>query len=329
MPSSNRYAAAHANPHGPGDDRPTALQIIRDENLSGALRNKIVLITGTSSGIGLETPRVMAATGARVFCAARNVDKNRAALSNIAGDVKTLELDLASFTGIRHAAAEFLSRSGGRLHILINNADVMVLPERCVTRDGVEMQFGVNHLGHFLLFQMLKDAMLDSASEDPEFPYRVVNVSSSGHRMSGIHVGSYNLDAVSGEHAYTPFKAYGESKTANIYMALKIERLYGSRRVHGFAVSPENVYTEVQRHLDSGWMERYEIDEQKRKSFKSVEQGAATTVYAAVSQEFMGRGAISGHGYARHAFNKELEERLWMDSCRMIGVVEEGNEWCI
>ena len=342
MVSANRYTEVHLRPQGPGDARPTALQIIHDEGLQGQLTGKTILITGTSSGLGLETVRALASTGATIFCAARNPAKNEAALADIqacsrssGGRLELLEADLSSLASVRIAAADFLSRSGGRLNILINNAGVMGLPQKQVSVDGVELQFATNHLGHFLLFVLLREALLASATSD--MPSRVVNVSSAAHRFSGIHPGNYNL----GFGLYNPWVAYGQSKTARIYMATAIERRYGGKGLHGLAVNPGTVFTGAQRHLDDEYKERWMRNEKQAKCVKSVEQGAATTVLAAVGKEFEGRGAVyiqdcgewgpagtidfgpDKQGYAPHAFDFEMEERLWVDSCRMVGVPED------
>jgi NAD(P)-dependent dehydrogenase (short-subunit alcohol dehydrogenase family) len=126
MTPDNKYVAAHLNLQGPGDARPTAMQIIEDENMTGKLSDKVILVTGTSSGIGIPTVEAMAATGATVFCAARDLEKNQKALSGIKGKIEMLELDLSSFASVRAAAAEFLKRSNGQLNLLINNAGSMV-----------------------------------------------------------------------------------------------------------------------------------------------------------------------------------------------------------
>jgi NAD(P)-dependent dehydrogenase (short-subunit alcohol dehydrogenase family) len=332
MVSTNKYAAAHHSPQGPGDARPTALQIIKDEDLQGTLSGKTVLITGTSSGIGPETARAIAATGATVYCAARDVTKAKAALASIDGNIELLECDLSSLESVRAAAKEFLARSGGRLNVLVNNAGVMAVAERTLTVDGYEMQFGTNHLGHFLLFQLLKPALL--ASSTPAFHSRVVNLTSVGHRATGIHAGNYTLD---GE--YDPWVSYGQAKTANIYMTNAIERHYGSRGLHGLAVHPGGILTSLTRHLDDGFIKQFVDDPTFVSTMKSVEQGAATTILAAVSKSYEGKGAVymencgewgpakgaglMDYGYAPHAFDAESEERLWKDSNEMVGVKDD------
>ncbi|KAI0143974.1 hypothetical protein F4776DRAFT_609948, partial [Hypoxylon sp. NC0597] len=179
--------------NGPGDSRPTGRQVVEDEGLVGAMSDKVVLITGVSSGMGPETVRAIASTGATIFATARNLDKAREALGSLleTGRVHLLYIDQTDLSSVRACAAEFRRQSNGKLHILINNAGVMKTPESR-TKDGFELQFGTNHLSHFLLFYLLKDLLL--ASSTPEFHSRVVNVSSSGHRYSPIHFDNLNFE---------------------------------------------------------------------------------------------------------------------------------------
>ena len=155
-----RYAAVHKNIKGPGDARPTALQIIHDENLEGKLTGHVALITGCSSGIGIETARALYATGVTLYLTARDLAKAKSTLPDIiASDrVHLLKLDLMSLDSVRACATEFLSKSQ-TLNIFIANAGVMACPEG-KTKDGFEIQFGVNHLAHFLLFNLLKPTLL-------------------------------------------------------------------------------------------------------------------------------------------------------------------------
>ncbi|KAF2097564.1 NAD(P)-binding protein [Rhizodiscina lignyota] len=331
----NKYGKAERNPNGPGDARVTALQIVKDNDMEGKLAGKVVLITGTSSGIGIETVRAMAATGATIFCAARDEKKNKDALSGISGKLELLKMDLTSFESVRAAAKEFLERSGGKLNILIDNAGVMAIPERQLTKDGFEMHLGTNHLAHFLLFQLVKSALL--ASSTPEFNSRVICLTSSGHRASGIHFDNYNLD---GE--YDMWVAYGQAKTANLYMANEIERKYGSQGLHGLAVHPGNIATPLQKHVTQEQWAQWSTDPTIPAIMKSTEQGAATTLLAAIGKHYEGVGgryledvgewgpvehspiqSIVEIGYESWAFDQEKEERLWKDSCKMVGVKDE------
>ncbi|KAI1454497.1 hypothetical protein F4805DRAFT_439354, partial [Annulohypoxylon moriforme] len=202
--------------NGPGDSRPTGLQIVEDESLVGAMSDNVVLITGVSSGMGPETVRALASTGATIFATARNLDKAREALGNTlleTGRVHLLLMDQTDLSSVRACADEFRQKSGGKLNILINNAGVMKTPEGR-TKDGFELQFGTNHLSHFLLFYLLEGLLL--ASSTPEFHSRVVNVSSVGHRDGPVRFDNLNFE---GEYDGTS-PADGQSKTANIYSKL-------------------------------------------------------------------------------------------------------------
>lgn len=182
---ASRYAASLKTPRGPGDSRPTALDIVKDAGLEGKLSDKVVLTTGCSSGIGIETARALNPTEAGLFLVVRDVAKGDAALSDILkpGHVELLKMDLNSQNSVRAVAAGFLKKSK-TLNILINNAGIMALPEVHKTVEGLEAQFGTNHLAHFLLFQLLKPMLL--ASSTPSFKSRVVALSSSGHRAGGV-----------------------------------------------------------------------------------------------------------------------------------------------
>ena len=278
---SSRYAAVHQNSKGPGDARPTALNIINDEGLHGKLTDKVFLVTGCSSGIGVETAKALNTTGAKLFLGVRDTTKGQAALSDILkpGHVELLKMDLSSLDSVRTAAEEFKSKSK-TLNILINNAGVMATPEG-KTVDGFETQFGTNHLSHFLLFQLLKPTLLSSST--PTFNSRVVCVSSSGHRGGGIQFDNYNFE----RGDYSPWAAYGQSKTANIYMANEIERRYGAKGLHGLSLMPGGIKTGLQVHVEDQLAAAMEA---AKDMMKSPEQGAATTVYGALSKEWEGRG---------------------------------------
>ena len=152
------YAAAHAYPQGAGDARPSALQIIRDESLQGKLAGKVMVITGATSGIGIETARALSSTGATLFLTARDMKKAETALVGILEPdrVSLVEMDNASFASIRAAATAILEGSNNQVNLLVNNAGVMGIEDLKLTEDGHETHFATNHLGHFLLFQLLK-----------------------------------------------------------------------------------------------------------------------------------------------------------------------------
>ncbi|KAK4949832.1 hypothetical protein LTR10_011674 [Elasticomyces elasticus] len=328
---TSRYAQAHlpTSLAGPGDSRPTALQIIHDNNLENALTNKVMLVTGTSSGIGIETVRALKATGAKIYATARNLAKGRKALADILqpGKVELLQLDTASSASVRACAEAFLAKES-QLNVLINNAGIMALPERTLTQDGHEAQFQTNHLGHFLLFQLLKPTLLASAT--PTFASRVVNVSSIGHRPSRIRFDDLDFSQTG---SYTPFGGYGQSKTANIYMANEIERRYGPRGLHAWSLHPGGIDTGLQVHVDfSAYKEMPEVV----RSMKSLEQGAATTILTAVDKELEGKGGkyledtaiappnhdgeFASPGYAEWAYDEDAAKKLWTVSNQIVGV---------
>lgn len=327
----SRYAAAHANPQGPGDARPTALQIIKDEGVEGKLHDKVIVITGTSSGIGIETVRALSVTGARLFLTARNLAKAKEALTGVfdPSRMELVEMDQESLDSVRLAANKILAKTD-KINILINNAGIMAVQTRQFTKDGHELQFGTNHLAHFLFFELLKPALL--AATTPDFHSRVVAVSSVAHLRKGINASSdYNFEKTE----YTPWGAYAQSKTANIYMANEIERRYGSQGLHGLSLHPGGIMTPLAKHLPADELEA--VDENFTKQMKSPEQGAATTIWAAVGKQLEGRGGIYlaecaeappspdesstfGVGYAKHAYDSEAEGRLWRDSLRLVGL---------
>ncbi|KAK2669458.1 Short-chain dehydrogenase/reductase SDR [Fusarium oxysporum f. sp. vasinfectum] len=312
----SRYADAHKNTSGPGDARPTALQIVRDEDLEGALTDKVFLITGTSAGIGVEVGRAIAATGARVFLAVRDLEKGKAACSSFLkpGQVDLIRLDTADMSSVRACAAEFLEKSP-TLNVLINNAAIMATPTRIETKDGFEQQLATNYLGHFLLFWLLKDALLKGSTS--EFNSRLVNVSSSGHHASEVIYDDFQLKA---PDAYNPFKAYGQSKLAQIYMSNYIDRVYGPKGLHATSVMPGGIASNLQKHLP-----------------EAPQQGAATTVLAAVGKEWEGKGGkylencrpstpqpliLGMMGYKDYIYVSEKENRTWELTLETLGLQE-------
>jgi NAD(P)-dependent dehydrogenase (short-subunit alcohol dehydrogenase family) len=333
MDMTSKYAAAHSSTNGPGDSRPTALEIVKDENLEGKLVGKVFVITGCSSGIGIDTARALSATGAKLFLTARDVTKGKEALADILepGRVELLGLDLSSLDSVRQCAREILEKTK-TLNILINNAGVMMTPKG-KTVDGFETQFGTNHLGHFLLFNLLRPALL--ASSTPEFHSRVVNVSSTAHRVTTLDFDDINWE----KRPYHPHQAYGQGKLANVYMANEIERRYGREGLHGLSLHPGGIVTGLQRHVDAATVASWDNDF-VRSILKSPAQGAATTVWAALSHGLEGRGGlylencaesqpVKGDylplhpGYEPHAFNQESEERLWAISLEMVGLEDD------
>lgn len=328
------YASTHVSPQGPGDSRPTALQIVKDEKMENQLKGKAIVITGVSSGLGIETVRALSVTGARFYLTARNLDKAMSALSGIfdADRMELIEMDQESLASVRAAAKKILDRTD-QVNILIANAGVMAVPTLQLTKDGHEMQFGTNHLSHFLLFELLKPALLAAAT--PDFHSRVVVVASSAHLRNGINASdNYNFQ----KGGYEPFKAYSQSKTANVYMANEIERRYGDQGLHATSLHPGGILTPLARHLPAEAMEAINTDVDLLKTLKDPEQGAATTVWAAVGKDWEGKGGrylencaeasitpTPGKlnnglsiGYATYAYDAEQANRLWVDSLKMV-----------
>ncbi|KAH7137744.1 WW domain-containing oxidoreductase [Dactylonectria macrodidyma] len=336
-----RYSTAYASPKGPGDARPTALQVVEDEGLVGKLTDKVALVTGANSGIGLETARALHATGATVFITARDAAKAQKAMDEIlkgtgvksGAPIHAIEMRLDSLESVRAAAKAFLGQSD-KLNLLILNAGIMCTPDE-KTEDGFELQFGTNYIGHFLLFQLLKPALL--AGTSPSLQSRVVSVSSIAHNESGIRFHDLNFE----KEPHNPWLAYGQSKTANIYLANEIERRHGAKGLHALSLHPGAIFTNLTNHMDvSGWVSS--MTEEAKNDLKSAPQGAATTIYAALSKEWEGRGGkylsncaveppISADrswqegatGHAAWAYDEASASKLWDKSNKLVGIKEE------
>jgi NAD(P)-dependent dehydrogenase (short-subunit alcohol dehydrogenase family) len=255
-----------------------------DDVLSGVnLKGKRILVTGASAGLGVETARSLAAHGAQVVGAARDLNKAKAATEPVrkdaagnGGSFELVELDLANLKSVRACADELLAK-GEPFDVVIANAGVMATPFGH-TADGFETQFGTNHLGHFVLVNRIASLIRDGG--------RLINLSSSGHRYSNV-----DLDDPNFEHTpYEPFVAYGRSKTANILFAVAFDKRHRDRGIRAAAVHPGGIKTELGRYVESGRMEKVinEINQQLAAQgkgpfqWKSVPQGAATSVWAAV-----------------------------------------------
>ena len=253
------------------------------------LSGRVAVVTGANSGIGFETARALAARGARVVLACRDPNKGheaelrvRAALPE--ARVRFLRLDLGSLASVEGFCRE-LAGAERKLDLLCNNAGVMMTP-LSRTADGFELQLGTNHLGHFALAQLLRPALEAGA------PARVVSVSSTGHRRSDIHWDDPNYR----ERPYDKWEAYGQSKTANALFAVGLSKRWGERGIHANAVHPGGIMTGLQKHLPReemqamGW---FDAEGKVHALFKTPEQGAATSVWAAVGPELDGVGLIA------------------------------------
>ncbi|MGI9592103.1 MAG: SDR family NAD(P)-dependent oxidoreductase [Myxococcota bacterium] len=300
----------------------TTDEVIRGIDLSG----RAALVTGASGGLGAETARALAAAGAAVTLAARNVSKAEAVAKEIRAstgatvDVGELVLDRPD--AVRAFASRWLA-DHDVLHLLINNAGVMASPlER--TPEGWEMQFATNHLGHFLLTSHLLPALRAGA------PARVVNLSSAGHRFSPVNFEDVHFES----HPYDKWESYGQSKTANVLFSLELDRRYQGDGIRAFAVHPGAIMTELGRHLDADDIQTLQSRAKGGMKFKPVPAGAATSVWAATNPELEGRGGLycedthvageresedSVEGYMPWAMDPEAAARLWTLSEETLG----------
>jgi NAD(P)-dependent dehydrogenase (short-subunit alcohol dehydrogenase family) len=255
-----------------------------DEVLSGiSLKGKRILVTGVSAGIGVETARSLAAHGAHVIGAARDLKKAETATAQVrkdaaanGGSFELIELDLGSLKSVR-AAADKLIANGESLDIIIANAGVMATPFGH-TADGFETQFGTNHLGHFVFVNRIARLLREGG--------RLVNVSSAGHRFSNVDLEDPGFERTQ----YDPYVAYGRSKTANILFAVEFDKRHSARGIRAAAVHPGIIKTELARYTDPVAIEKriQQINENLKAEgkaplqWKSLEQGAATSVWAAI-----------------------------------------------
>jgi NAD(P)-dependent dehydrogenase (short-subunit alcohol dehydrogenase family) len=252
-----------------------------DEVLRGVdLTGKRVLVTGVSAGLGVETARALAAHGAQVVGAARDLSKAHIATEQVrsqaahGGTLQLVQLDLASLESVRQCA-DGLVAAGKPFDVIIANAGIMACPKG-ETVDGFETQLGVNHLGHFVLVNRIASLLRRGS--------RLVNLSSAGHRYADVDLDDPNFE----RSPYAEFVAYGRSKTANVLFAVEFDRRHKARGVRAAAVHPGTIRTELGRHMGPGVLEKLiaDINASQPKgappfSWKSIPQGAATSVWAA------------------------------------------------
>ncbi|MFE5501265.1 SDR family NAD(P)-dependent oxidoreductase [Amycolatopsis japonica] len=288
----------------------TAAEVVAGVDLAG----RRAVVTGASSGLGVETARALALTGAEVTLAVRDVDAGERAAEDIAATTggaapHVAPLDLSDPASV----AAFAASWDGPLHVLVNNAGVMATPEQ-YTAQGWELQFATNHLGHFALAAGLHPALAADGSA------RIVVVSSTGHQQSPVVFDDVNFAF----RPYDPWLAYGQSKTANVLFAVEATRRWAADGITANALMPGAIYTNLQRHTGgrgSGTVPPELI--------KTPEQGAATSVLLATSPLLKGIGgryfadcnetetidrkgdAPPLHGVARYALDPEGAERLW------------------
>lgn len=307
----------------------TTDDVLADIDLAG----RTAFITGGYSGLGLETARAMAERGAHVIISGRDATKLSAASDALeeetGSDVDTLVCDLASFNSIRKAAKEANERFN-KIDLLINNAGVMSCPQG-ETADGFERQFGTNHLGHFLLTNLLMPLLEKGKSP------RIVNLSSRGHHISPVDFDDPNFD----HRDYEKWQSYGQSKTANVLFTVGLERRLADKGIHAFAVHPGGIMTNLGRHLSeedaAALLERLRKSAEERgeepQPFKSIPQGAATTCWVATAPELDGKGGLyaedchiaatddtdTAGGVRSYAVDPDKAERLWEMSEEMVG----------
>ena len=303
----------------------TAEEVVAGLDLSG----RVFMVTGTSSGLGEESARVLASRGAQVAMLARDSAKNAEAAARIRSSVPDADLsmhevdlsDLASVERFANGAAEQFDR----IDVLMNNAGVMCCPF-ARTADGLEMQFGTNHLGHFALTTRLLP--LIRQAEQP----RVVTVSSSGHHISDVDLDDPDF----GHTPYDPWVAYGRSKSANAHFASELARRFGKQLI-SVSVHPGVIHTRLSRHLTEEMIELI-MDRAEASSpsggglqFKSLGSGAATQVWAATSHDvgehngkYLADCGVAEPGtgefeYASHIYSPATEAALWEASERLVG----------
>ena len=312
-----------------------------DEILAGAdLSGRRFVVTGASSGLGEETVRALASKGARVSMLARNREKTEAAAKRIREQVPAAELelwdvDLADLASIRKFTDAYLAEHDA-IDVLVNNAGVMCCPLGR-TADGFEMQFGTNHLGHFLLTNRLMPAILKGDAP------RIVNLSSGGHSISDVDLDDPNFE----RQDYDPWDSYGRSKTANVLFTVELVKRHGPKGLLSYAVHPGMIMTELGRHLTEETMKQM-VDRQKARRestgapepeggggmpFKSVEAGAATQVWAATAAELVEHTGsyladcqlgIEGEnpthrGFEGYALDPVTAAKLWTLSEELVG----------
>jgi NAD(P)-dependent dehydrogenase (short-subunit alcohol dehydrogenase family) len=311
-----------------------------EDVLSGVnLQGKRILVTGVSAGLGVETARSLAAHGAHVVGAARDLTKAEAATIQVrkdaaanGGSFEMVALDLASLRSVRDCADKLLAK-GDSFDVVIANAGVMATPFGH-TADGFETQFGTNHLGHFVLVNRIASLIRAGG--------RLINLSSSGHRFSNVDLEDPNFERT----PYDPFVAYGRSKTANILFAVAFDQRHRARGIRAAAVHPGGIQTELGRYVDTSHIRKM-IDQMNQQltaegkapfQWKTIPQGAATSVWAGVvadADEIGGRycencrvgnivpdhvtiSAIS-EGVRGYAVDPNTAEALWKKSEELVG----------
>lgn len=312
-----------ASPFGHGTQ---AGEVVKGIDLKG----KTAIVTGGSSGIGVETARALASAGARVILPVRSRKAGEEAAADIRGStgnaaVEIADMDLGDWVSVRAFADGFVKR-GLPLDLLINNAGIMATPERRIM-GGIESQFGTNHLGHMLLACRLAPALAKGA--------RVVALSSIGHRRSPVRFEDPNFE----KEPYEKWTAYGQSKTANALFAVELNRRLEPKGITAFAVHPGGIMTNLQRDMSAaeikamGWID--EKTGRPRDGFKTPAGGASTALWCATSPLLSGGGGVycedcnvaeakpaddaSFTGVRPWAIDPDAARRLWTLSETLLG----------
>jgi NAD(P)-dependent dehydrogenase (short-subunit alcohol dehydrogenase family) len=311
-----------------------------EDVLSGLnLQGKRILVTGVSAGLGVETARSLAAHGAQVVGAARDLAKAEAATAQVrkdaaarGGSFELVALDLGDLKSVR-ACADGLLTAAKSFDVVIANAGVMATPFGH-TADGFETQFGTNHLGHFVLANRIAPLIRAGG--------RLINLSSSGHRYANVDLEDPNFERTT----YEPFIAYGRSKTANILFAVAFDQRHRERGIRAAAVHPGGIQTELGRHIDPSHVQAI-LDQLSQQlaaegkgpfQWKTIPQGAATSVWAGVvapADEIGGRYCENCHvgnivpddvtisaiseGVRGYALDPNAAQALWQKSEELVG----------
>ncbi|XP_044525217.1 dehydrogenase/reductase SDR family member on chromosome X [Gracilinanus agilis] len=281
----------------------------------------VAIVTGGLCGIGFSTAKHLAKLGMHVIIAGNNEREGQEAVKQIKEETLTSKVEflfcnLASMKSIRQFVKDFKAKNYP-LHVLINNAGVMMVPQR-KTVDGFEEQFGVNYLGHFLLTNLLLDILKKTGS--PRHHARIITVSSSTH-----YVGELNMDDLHSRYCYTPCGAYAQSKLALVLFSYQLQQLLaaGGSHVTANVVDPGVVNTNLYKHVF--WLTKVVKKLTYWLLFKTPDEGAITSVYAAVAPELEGVGGC----YLCHekiiksssiTYDEDLQQKLWAESCKMVGI---------
>ncbi|PNP50523.1 hypothetical protein THARTR1_08739 [Trichoderma harzianum] len=340
----DRYAAARAARNGPGDARPTALQIAADEFQYGntgkdGLSELTIAITGATSGIGYEAARALYYTDAKLFITARDADKAKSVIEKIVSSIPPVE-------GRKYQSIEVVAMDMVSLASTVSDSNKItrvILPDIIVsqigvaftplepTEDGLLQTWAVNYVAPFLLTYLLLPRL--EASSTKARRSRVVNLSTTGHRIFPVHLDDPNFKKT----PYEPMSAYATSKLAVIYNANFIDRHLSTLGVRAVSLHPGTVHTPLYARYAAQQSDKADVPPGYMEELKSVEQGAATTVFAAIASCLENKGGvylencsygkeatadfgIMDGGYAAFAFDEGAEEKLWKETCELLNV---------